>query len=271
MRDFKFSKETSTIALVFFFIYFTYGIFRLPFVQYLVSMAVGAITYGICESYELAVVALLVMNLIFPMISGPSGPKGPSVQGFVSKTKEGFMATNPSEISARVGHMKNTGIRGVGSPMSEGFEDAASNDMSLSENKTPSENSEEVTATSKPASAESTTANATATASESFKDNSGLFKLGEIPTETKGGFHIDDGTTVMNALKALKPDQIDAMTKDTKQLIETQKSLMNMLQTFTPMVKEGKQMMETFGSMFNPAGGAAMGSLQASQGMMNAA
>jgi hypothetical protein len=268
MRDFKFSKETSTIALVFFFIYFTYGIFRLPFVQYLVSMAVGAITYGICESYEVAVVALLMMNLIFPMIAGPSGPKGPPVQGFVSKTKEGFMSTNPSEISARVGRMKNTGIRGVGSPMSEGFEDAATNDLTLSEEKEDSENTEEVTATSKPAEA---SVSASASASESFKDNSGLFKLGEIPTETKGGFHIDAGTTVMNALKALKPDQIDAMTKDTKQLIETQKSLMNMLQTFTPMVKEGKQMMETFGSMFNPAGGAAMGSLQASQGVMNVA
>ena len=262
MRDFKFSKETSTIALVFFFIYFTYGIFRLPFVQYLVSMAVGAITYGICESYELAVVALLMMNLIFPMIAGPS------VQGFVSKTKEGFMSTNPSEISARVGRMKNTGIRGVGSPMSEGFEDAATNDLTLSEEKEDSENTEEVTATSKPAEA---SVSESASASESFKDNSGLFKLGEIPSEAKGGFHIDAGTTVMNALKALKPDQIDAMTKDTKQLIETQKSLMNMLQTFTPMVKEGKQMMETFGSMFNPAGGAAMGSLQASQGVMNVA
>jgi len=231
-------------------------------------MAVGAITYGICESYEVAVVALLMMNLIFPMIAGPSGPKGPPVQGFVSKTKEGFMSTNPSEISARVGRMKNTGIRGVGSPMSEGFEDAATNDLTLSEEKEDSENTEEVTATSKPAEA---SVSASASASESFKDNSGLFKLGEIPTETKGGFHIDAGTTVMNALKALKPDQIDAMTKDTKQLIETQKSLMNMLQTFTPMVKEGKQMMETFGSMFNPAGGAAMGSLQASQGVMNVA
>jgi hypothetical protein len=60
----------------------------------------------------------------------------------------------------------------------------------------------------------------------------------------------------MNAINALKPDQIKAMTMDTKQLIETQKSLMGMLQTFQPMVHEGKQMMETFQEMFSPAMGA---------------
>jgi hypothetical protein len=94
---------------------------------------------------------------------------------------------------------------------------------------------------------------------ESFQDNSGLFKLGQIPKDEKGGHHIDAGTTVMNAISALKPDQIKAMTMDTKQLIETQKSLMGMLQTFQPMVSEGKQMMETFQEMFSPA----MGSLNA--------
>ena len=262
MKEFKFSKQTSTIALVFFAIYFTYGIFRLPFVQYLVCLAVGAIAYGICDSYEIAVVALLAANLIFPIVAGQ-----PIKQGFRINTNEGFMASNPSDISARVGRMKSAGIKGVGSPMTEGFEDADTTDLSLSENKKPSENSEDVTATSKPAKAdekEEKEVDAKELASESFKDNSGLFKLGEIPTETKGGFHIDAGTTVMNALKALKPDQIDAMTKDTKQLIETQKSLMNMLQTFTPMVKEGKQMMETFGTMFNPA----MGAMETSQAML---
>lgn len=91
---------------------------------------------------------------------------------------------------------------------------------------------------------------------ESFQDNGGLFKLGQIPTDKKGGYHIDAGTTVMNAINALKPDQIKAMTTDTKQLIETQKSLMGMLQTFQPMVQEGKQMMDTFQTMFSPTMGA---------------
>lgn len=262
MKEFKFTKQTSMISLVFFALYFTYGLFRIPFVQYLVSLAVGGIAYGISESYEVAIVALLVMNMVFPMISGRS-------EGFVRSRKEGFMAINPAEISQRVGAMKQRGIhavRGVGSPMSEGFQDASSNDLTLSESKEPSENSEDVTASSKPAPAKDEDDDEKN--KETFENNSpGLFKLGQIPKETKGGFHIDAGTTVINALSALKPDQINAMTKDTKQLIETQKSLMNMLQTFTPMVKEGKQMMDTFGSMFNPA----MGSLQTSQDMLKGA
>jgi hypothetical protein len=54
------------------------------------------------------------------------------------------------------------------------------------------------------------------------------------------------------------------MTQDTKQLIETQKTLMNMLQSFKPMLTEGKDMMDTFQQMFS-SGGSAMGALQAAQ------
>ena len=43
---------------------------------------------------------------------------------------------------------------------------------------------------------------------------------------------------------------------DTKNLIETQKSLMSMLKTFQPMMSEGKQMMDTFQTMFSPTMGA---------------
>ena len=102
---------------------------------------------------------------------------------------------------------------------------------------------------------------------ETFQESqtSGLFKLGQIPKDEKGGHHIDAGTTVMNAINSLKPDQIKAMTMDTKQLIETQKSLMGMLQTFQPMVSEGKQMMETFQEMFSPA----MGAMKVADGMVS--
>ena len=89
-------------------------------------------------------------------------------------------------------------------------------------------------------------------ATAGFQDNGGLFKLGQIPSDTKGGSHIDTSTTVMNARSALKPDQIKSMTQDTKQLIETQKALMGMLTSFQPMMQEGKQMMQTFSSMFAP-------------------
>lgn len=291
MKSMKFTKQTGQVALVFFTLYFVYGLFYTPFTQYLVSLAVGAIVYGITDSYEFSTIALLAMNYVFPLFT-------------TRRENEGFVA---GPVSNKVSEVKGTGlpvgsVQGVGSEMSEGFADAGDIDMSLSDTKTTSETTEATVAKSKPASVKGeassvdpkdldkmaemmkqmmatmnkTDALAPSKATkisednipsnkpqdlekESFQDNSGLFKLGQIPKDEKGGHHIDAGTTVMNAISALKPDQIKAMTMDTKQLIETQKSLMGMLQTFQPMVSEGKQMMETFQEMFSPA----MGSLQA--------
>jgi hypothetical protein len=82
------------------------------------------------------------------------------------------------------------------------------------------------------------------------KEMASPFKLGEIPSQVKDGPHIDAGSTLMSAIKSLNPDQINAMTKDTKQLIDTQKSLMGMLGTMKPMMNDGKELMETFQHMF---------------------
>jgi len=232
MGAFKFSKITRIASILVFTFYFLYGIFRIPFVKYLTCVAVGSIAYGITDSYEIAVIGLLLCNFVFP---------NSRYEGFVSAPIRSAMHRDSGTAAFMLG--------GVGSPMSEGFEDASGNDLTLSPTKVVSENSTDVTATTKPAAVEN-----------------GLFKLADIPKDQKDGFHIDAGTTVLNALNALKPEQITAMTQDTKQLIETQKSLMNMLKTFTPVVNEGKQMMETFGAMFGPT----MGALDVSNKMLTA-
>jgi hypothetical protein len=108
-------------------------------------------------------------------------------------------------------------------------------------------------ATEKPAAQQSPEAATPATPQTSgFSDKgtAGMFKLGSIPADAVGGAHIDVGTTLMNALNSLKPDQVKAMTEDTRKLMETQKSLMSMLTTMKPMITDGKQMMETFTEMF---------------------
>jgi hypothetical protein len=270
------------VGLALFALYFIYGLFHIPFTQYLVSMAVGGIAFGYTESYELAAIALFVMHFLYRFLGGP----------VVMKEKEGFMATNPQEISGRIQSIQKgtygmpvQDVKGVGSKLSEGFEDASGADMTLNKN-SESSNSSNVSASSKPASTGTTSvteskeseakptqlsdsgvppANQPQTAplqtpekktTQGFQDNGSLFKLGQIPTNEKGGFHLDAGTTVMNALSALKPDQIKAMTQDTRSLIETQKSLMGMLQQFQPMMSEGKQMMQTFQQMFAPTAGA---------------
>ncbi len=242
----------------------------IPFTRFLVSLAVGGIAFGYTDSYEIATIALLLMNFLFPLFGGPMGVK-----------TEGFVAVNPQEVSKRIQAIQHGSFnepQGVGSKMSEGFADAATTTATAAPPSTT--NTQPVTATSTPAPTETAAAPAPAPstttpptpaptaisaqgvppanqpATAGFQDNGSLFKLGQIPTDQKGGFHIDAGTTVMNALNNLKPDQIKQMTMDTKQLIDTQKSLMGMLQTFQPMMQEGKQMMSSFQQMFSPAAGA---------------
>ena len=81
-----------------------------------------------------------------------------------------------------------------------------------------------------------------------------MFELGKKykgPSEDEDGeFHLDAGTTFMNAYKALKPDQVAAMTKDTQELMQTQKQLMSTLQTLKPLISDGKEMMDMFQSYF---------------------
>jgi hypothetical protein len=58
---------------------------------------------------------------------------------------------------------------------------------------------------------------------------------------------LDSGTTFLNAYKALKPDQIAAMTKDTQELLATQKALVGMLDSFGPLMKDMNKITGFFG------------------------
>jgi hypothetical protein len=82
-----------------------------------------------------------------------------------------------------------------------------------------------------------------------------MFQLGKkykmpVTEEEDKEFHLDAGTTFMNAYKSLKPEQIAAMTKDTQELMDTQKQLMSTLSTLKPLISDSKQMMEMFKSYF---------------------
>jgi hypothetical protein len=130
--------------------------------------------------------------------------------------KEGFMNKVFQNITT-AGYTSSGS--GMGGPLVEGFEDQKSEKKS------------------KPAPVEK-------------KELAAPFKLGEIPSQVKNGPHIDAGSTLMKAIQGLNPEQINAMTKDTQQLIETQKSLMGMLGTMKPMMQDGKELMDTFQQMF---------------------
>lgn len=94
-------------------------------------------------------------------------------------------------------------------------------------------------------------------ASEEFQSaTNGLFKVGKMPSENMEGPKLDAGSTLMKAMESFKPEQINAMTSDTKQLLETQKSLMNMLNQMRPVLADGKELLQTFSGMFGNSGGA---------------
>ena len=81
-----------------------------------------------------------------------------------------------------------------------------------------------------------------------------LFKSGKMPSENESGPKLDSGSTLLKAMEHFKPEQVSAMTKDTKELLESQKGLMSMLEQFTPVLKESRQVLDTFQGMFGGGG-----------------
>lgn len=82
-----------------------------------------------------------------------------------------------------------------------------------------------------------------------------LGKKYKIPSEDDDEeYHLDAGTTFLNAYKSLNPDQISAMTKDTQDLINTQKQLMSTLTSLKPLITDGKAMMQQFSGLMGGEG-----------------
>ena len=252
--------KTDKISLGILALYAVYGIFAIPFVYFMLSLAIGLIVYSTSDSIEYTVVAVLLTGVLTVLISQARRP-----EGFVDG---GAMISKRVESIRRPQAKAPIGVYASG--FVEGFSD-------LSDNPVPTETKPEAAApaASTPganavaktvAAATAATAPSTSTTTSSssqpaaitnsgFQDanspsTEGLFKLGSIPQDTKGGFHIDQGTTVLNALNALQPDQVKRMSEDTQKLIDTQKSLMMMLGTMKPMLSDGKQLIDTFQTMF---------------------
>lgn len=258
----KSTELTKTVANVILGLYVLYAIFYIPFNATLISAAVGLVTFGAYESYEASVALTLITGILFALMIRPTAVK-----------KEGFSGGSPKEIAARVSNM--TGGRSISEPQGvfashfvEGFEDLSgaknspdstpattttlTQPISTSAATIPETTTIADGANANPSTASSgtTTEKAVAGFRSGGTQSDSLFKLGVIPEEGKGGYHIDQGTTVINALNALKPDQLKQMTDDTQKLIDTQKNLMGLLSNIKPMMADGKQMMDTFQQMF---------------------
>jgi hypothetical protein len=208
----KSSPTTRGLSIVLMIIYGLYALFNKGFSALLLSFAAGLIFYGIKENMEMTAAVVILVGVLLSF--------------FMKKTgMEGFEDAKKAEETKEEKEEKTT----------EKFEDKKEAETETSGSEDLKKKEKEKT-------------------KSGFTDINpapvGQFKLGEIPKEEKGGYFIDQGTTLMSALNGLKPDQIKSMTNDTKQLIETQKSLMGMLDTLAPMMKEGSNLLNMFNGMF---------------------
>jgi hypothetical protein len=62
--------------------------------------------------------------------------------------------------------------------------------------------------------------------------------------------HLDAGTTILHAFQKLNPQQVLQMRDDTKELMETQKQLVETLSSLGPQVQQGAELVKSFQGMF---------------------
>jgi hypothetical protein len=267
MKSTPLTQGASTLILA---VYLIHTLMTAPFVNVLIAVAAGVIAFGFLDSYELGVAFAIVIGVGFNVINQTSFSYETK---FVKNVKEGFNTDTAEQIVKRVEEIKKEPRGVLASSFAEGFADATTDNSGNEVTSTASSTSTSAETKSAPANTNGNagsgvappappaaatevvkkaavggTAGTSGFTGDSKKDME--FKLGVLPEESKGGYHIDQGTTVMNALNALKPDQIQAMTDDTRKLIETQKNLMSMLGSMKPMLQDGKEMMANFQEMF---------------------
>ena len=251
-------------------LYFIYGITSIGMTGLLFSSAIGLIGFSVDLDLELVAALIIISGILWKLVLGKKR------EGFSDSGVPVLAGQNPLAISETVRKFqRNTEPQGtLSSHFSEGFADA--NETTTINTEAGPTTTKSVTISQKndiitPASvtAPTTTPQLAQAVPNSNKTSSGfedavgggMFKLGSVPPDAVGGSHIDVGTTLMNALNALKPDQIKTMTEDTRKLMETQKGLMGMLSSIKPMLQDGKEIMTTFNDMFGKGGMAPMGAM----------
>jgi hypothetical protein len=254
MKD---TKTITTIASICMAFYLLYAFFGIGFNGLLFSMAVGLITYYYNESIVLVVASTIIAGIAWKTIIKPR-----VVDTFEGDDEEyeGFQGEEEEEEET----FGNYG--GVMSSFAEGF--ASCNDASPRYSQSiegfadidGAAKKEDTTGASKPAEVGKETVSMemvnSIPNSDAKKDaiQASLPTIGtqekKVPDESKGGLHIDAAGTLLSALNQLKPDQVEKMTTETRALLETQKSLMGMLQTMKPLLSDGQEMMTTFQNMF---------------------
>ncbi len=278
----SFIKETKTVESLTWLIlafYGLYALFGIGFNGLLFSMAIGLIAYSVVDSMLIVAAAVILSGILWRTVIAPR-----VVDAFadvvVSKLPDGqeaYPRSAVAQIVKRVTGFGEDGVEGVGSKMTEGFADVKALDQARPDaGSTAADKTAAVsTGSSTQASVSAATASkelaqatpskeaakeATAAAQGAPKADSAIptigMQSGKPDEKKKDGIHVDAASTLMNALNTLDTKTIENMTADTRNLLETQKSLMGMLQSMKPLLSDSQDMMSTFNSMFGSAAGA---------------
>lgn len=253
----KFNTTTYIIALITLGLYSIYIMVTTGIAGVILSLAAGLIAAAFVNTFEIITASIVIVGVLYVLI----------VRWLSTRRREGFSDGTPKEISARVIGIENkykpkAEPTGVFDTDIEGFEDVSQQPKEGAPSSSTSAST--ATATQPPPIADAmmkavTSANSDGAKPEEKKEQfssnqGGLFKIGEIPSESADGPHIDAAGTLMKAMNSLKPDQITQMTNDTKSLLETQQNLMSMLKTMGPVLQDGRKLLDSFSGIFGGAG-----------------
>lgn len=271
----KFNELTKNIALTTLGLYAIYALFVLGIGSIIMSLAIGLIAAAFLDQIEIIVAIVVITGMLLPNI-------------IHLKKSEGFNDGNPKEINGRIekmmkaykpsyegvydakmtGSSASVGNVSLCNGFSEGFANSEDADgapsssapapadakptiVTLEEDK----NKAEIGMAPNPEQEKKDVMNAIksvteANRSDGFAAQPGLFKLGELPSESKEGPFLNASSTLMKAISGLQPNQIKSMTDETKNMIETQKNMMGMLQQMRPVLQDGQQLLSSFSSIF---------------------
>ena len=249
----KFNKITYNISFAIVIITALYTLIYSGLTGLLLCSSVGLIIAAFLDQFEIIVALSVLFALFYTFFlkkyinrlepfdnheepeepEKPKVPKPPSVSGFLSSFSEGFANPDGEDEEAFEGESSNS------NPAPAKTEPAV-----------PTEEVEKVTSN-----VDALSASKKDIPTEEFQSATNeLFKLGKMPSEHAEGPMLDAGSTLLKAMSTFNPEQINAMSTDTKQLLETQKSLMGMLNQMRPVLADGKELLNTFSGMFGNGG-----------------
>lgn len=263
----QFNSLTFNISLVLLAITAVYTLVYSGLTGLLLCSAVTLIAAAFLDRFEIVVAIAVIFSLFYTFY----------LKRLLRKLEPFQNLDNPQTILGRLAKMKDEyhpvqqQLRdprlepaGVYDPAVEGFEDVqptkrkegeSSESTSAPAKRTNEVDPEQVQNVTSAVEATQKQKDAAQVESEEFQSaTNNLFKLGKMPSENMDGPKLDSGSTLMKAMEAFKPEQINAMTSDTKQLLETQKNLMNMLNQMRPVLADGKELLQTFSGMFGNGG-----------------